>query len=78
MSLIDNVYSDMARLRGFYGRMSLESGGTTISLTEARSGQERLRWPLSSIKRWFCPRGGETAARSKTDKEKIVVVITNK
>ena len=157
MSLIDNVHSDIARLRGFFGRIAVAAGGREVrrgeeynrkmqqidinskirtlkacnrtiyctrwfttnymivrnsALSNAKKPKEptsfcnyqksekrvsfslndfprqvhlldssscaRARWPLPSLKRWFAPRAGETAARRKEDRDRVVVVITNK
>ena len=43
ISLIDNVHSDIARLRGFYGIVHVDGGTGEIVLTEARSGEEQVR-----------------------------------
>ena len=71
VSLIDNVHSDIARLRGFYGQLVVD--GRDVLLVEARSGAEQIRWPIKSLKKWFCPK---VAARD--DRDKIIVIITHK
>ena len=71
MSLIDNVHSDIARLRGFYGYLVIE--GKDVLLVEARSGADQIRWPIRALKKWFVPR-----VNVKQDREKIVVIITHK
>ena len=71
VSLIDNVHSDIARLRGFYGYLVIE--GKDVLLVEARSGADQIRWPIRALKKWFVPR-----VNVKQDREKIVVIITHK
>ena len=71
VSLIDNVHSDIARLRGFYGQLVVD--GRDVLLLEARSGNHTIRWPIKSLKKWFCPK---VAARE--DRDKIIVIITHK
>lgn len=73
VSLIDNVHSDIARLRGFYGHLVLE--GREVILVEARSGAEQVRWPIKVIKKWFT---AKESIKSKEDREKVVVFITHK
>lgn len=73
MSLIDNVYSDIARLRGFYGHLVVEPH--ELILVEARSGADQVRWPLKAMKKWFCAK--DTVIK-REDKDRIVVVITHK
>ncbi len=73
VSLIDNVHSDIARLRGFYGHLVLE--GREVILVEARSGAEQVRWPIKVIKKWFT---AKESIKTKEDREKVVVFITNK
>jgi hypothetical protein len=74
VSLIDNVHSDIARLRGFYGQLVLEN--REILLVEARSGQDQVRWPIKAVKKWFCAK--DSALIKKEDRDKIVVIITHK
>ena len=74
MSLIDNVHSDIARLRGFYGQLVIES--KELLLVEARSGADQVRWPIKSLKKWFCAR--DNSVVKKEDRDKIVVIITHK
>ena len=71
VSLIDNVHSDIARLRGFYGQLVVD--GRDVLLVEARTGNHTIRWPIKSLKKWFCPK---VAARE--DRDKIIVIITHK
>ena len=71
VSLIDNVHSDIARLRGFYGQLVVE--GRDVLLVEARSGTDQIRWPIKSLKKWFCPK-----VAAKEDRDKIIVIITHK
>ena len=71
VSLIDNVHSDIARLRGFYGQLVIE--GREILLIEARSGADQVRWPIKSLKKFFTAK-----ATAKEDKNKVVVIITHK
>ena len=71
MSLIDNVHSDIARLRGFYGQLVID--GREILLVEARSGADQIRWPIKSLKKYFTAK-----ATAKEDKNKVVVIITHK
>ena len=66
------LYSDV-RLRGFYGIVHVDKEETEIVLTEARSGEEQIRWKISSVNRVFCPK-----TVCKRDKNKILVVITNR
>ena len=42
VSLIDNVHSDIARLRGFYGYLAIE--GQDVLLVEARSGADQVNF----------------------------------
>lgn len=71
VSLIDNVHSDIARLRGFYGQLVVD--GRDVLLVEARSGADQIRWPIKSLKKWFCPK-----VATREDKDKIIVIITHK
>ena len=71
MSLIDNVHSDIARLRGFYGQLAID--GREVVLVEARSGLEQIRWPVKSLKKWFCAK-----VSAREDRDKILVIITHK
>ena len=71
VSLIDNVHSDIARLRGFYGQLVID--GREILLVEARSGADQIRWPIKSLKKYFTAK-----AAAKEDKNKVVVIITHK
>ena len=71
VSLIDNVHSDIARLRGFYGQLVID--GREILLVEARSGADQIRWPIKSLKKYFTAK-----ATAKEDKNKVVVIITHK
>lgn len=73
IALIDNVHSDIARLRGFYGIVHVDSEEGELVLTEARSGEEQARWRISSINRTFCPK-----TVCKKDKNKILVIITHR
>ena len=73
VSLIDNVHSDIARLRGFYGHLVIE--GRDLILVEARSGAEQVRWPVKVLKKWFT---AKESIRAKEDREKVVVFITHK
>ena len=41
ISLIDNVHSDIARLRGFYGIVHVDNLEGKNVLTETRSGKEQ-------------------------------------
>ena len=61
------------RLRGFYGIVHVDKEETEIVLTEARSGEEQMRWKISSVNRVFCPK-----TVCKRDKNKILVIITNR
>ena len=78
MGLIDNVYSDIARFRGFYGHLVVSSAGDNheILLVEARSGADQVRWPIDSVKKWFC--ATRDTVTKKEDRDKIVVLITHK
>ena len=40
VALIDNVHSDIARLRGFYGSLGLSGEEEELVLREARSGRK--------------------------------------
>ena len=60
-------------MRGFYGIVHVDKAGGEIVLTEARSGEEQVRWKMSSINRVFCPK-----TVCKRDKQKILVIITNR
>ena len=71
VSLIDNVHSDIVRLRGFYGHLAIE--GRDLILLEARSGADQIRWPIKSLKKWFCAK-----VSHKEDKGKILVIISHK
>ena len=71
MSLIDNVHSDIARLRGFYGQLVIE--GREVLLVESRSGADQIRWPIKALKKFFTAK-----VAVKEDKNKIVVIITHK
>jgi len=73
VALIDNVHSDMARLRGFYGTLGIDLEDGEVVLSEARSGAEQLRWRLSNINRAFCPK-----TLSKRDKGRVLVIITHR
>ena len=73
VSLIDNVHSDIARLRGFYGHLVIE--GRELIWQEARSGAEQVRWPVKVLKKWFT---AKESIRAKEDREKVVVFITHK
>ena len=73
VSLIDNVHSDIARLRGFYGHLVIE--GRDLILVEARSGAEQVRWPVKVLKKWFV---AKESIKAKEDREKVVVFITHK
>ena len=61
------------RLRGFYGIVHVDKAAGEIVLTEARSGEEQIRWKISSINRVFCPK-----TVCKRDKNKILVIITQR
>ena len=61
------------RLRGFYGIVHVDKEETEIVLTEARSGEEQMRWKISSVNRVFCPK-----TVCKRDKNKILVIITKR
>ena len=67
------IYINIFRLRGFYGIVHVDKGETEIVLTEARSGEEQVRWKISSVNRVFCPK-----TVCKRDKNKILVIITNR
>lgn len=71
VSLIDNVHSDIIRLRGFYGHLLVE--GRDLVLVEARSGVDQIRWSIKSLKKWFCAK-----VSHKEDRGKILVVISHK
>ena len=71
VSLIDNVHSDIVRLRGFYGQLVIE--GREVLLVEARSGADQIRWPIKTLKKWFTPK-----VAAKEDRNKIIVIITHK
>ncbi|TRY71121.1 hypothetical protein TCAL_15039 [Tigriopus californicus] len=73
VSLIDNVHSDIARLRGFYGQLVIES--REVLLVEARSGADQIRWPTKALKKWFL---AKDTINKKEDKDRIVVLITHK
>ena len=72
VSLIDNVHSDIARLRGFYGQLVIE--GREVFLVEARSGADQIRWPVKALKKWFLARDSVR----REDRDKVVVIITHK
>ncbi|CAB4058163.1 unnamed protein product [Lepeophtheirus salmonis] len=74
VSLIDNVHSDIARLRGFYGHLVIEASGREVLLVEARSGMDQVRWPIKLLKKWFVA----TKVSAKEDRNKILVIITHK
>ena len=62
VSLIDNVHSDIIRLRGFYGHLLVE--GRDLVLVEARSGVDQIRWSIKSLKTWFCAKVSHKEDRS--------------
>lgn len=73
VSLIDNVHSDISRLRGFYGHLVVD--GSEVVLVEARSGADQIRWNIRAIKKWFCAR---ESAKTKVDRDRIIAIITHK
>ena len=70
---MDKLFLFHCRLRGFYGIVHVDKEETEIVLTEARSGEEQMRWKISSVNRVFCPK-----TVCKRDKNKILVIITNR
>ena len=70
---MDKLFLFHFRLRGFYGIVHVDKEETEIVLTEARSGEEQMRWKISSVNRVFCPK-----TVCKRDKNKILVIITNR
>ena len=70
---MDKLFLFHFRLRGFYGIVHVDKEETEIVLTEARSGGEQMRWKISSVNRVFCPK-----TVCKRDKNKILVIITNR
>ncbi len=71
VSLIDNVHSDVCRLRGFYGHLLVEA--SELVLVEARSGADQARWHRDALKKWFCPKHEHVADANRT-----VAIVTNK
>lgn len=76
VSLIDNVHSDIARLRGFYGQLVIEA--KELILVEARSGADQVRWPIKALKKWFCAKDSNSGGVKKEDRDKVIVIITHK
>lgn len=71
VSLIDNVHSDISRLRGFYGQLYVDVCSGQLLLLEDRSGCDQARWHISTIKKYFCPK-----TVCKEDRDHILVLIT--